>query len=203
MIFRRIDPPDLWSSPPIGFLILDFLGEFSWSSWFSWKVFWVFLIFLKWAGVVTMDDPPLVNHIHILRLLGTLIFLQFLLDLNKIWHEDGTWDSSIISERTPRSLCDSTIKALVMYIFLFLFFTSDALGLDDLYSRNVYVACPSLGQFTMMLQILSVPTTTMGCKTSTWSSPRIIHVLPSHLINQNNNSKIDPYFQLYRNQLGR
>ncbi len=49
---------------------------------------------------------------------GTLFFVQFLSDLHEIWHEGKCYlqrGPPIISATTPRSLCDSMIKALVLY----------------------------------------------------------------------------------------
>ncbi len=44
---------------------------------------------------------PLNYHIHILRPLGTLIFLQFLSDLHEIWHEGGPWDPNTVTKWPP------------------------------------------------------------------------------------------------------
>ncbi len=49
-------------------------------------------------------------HIHIVRVSGTLIFLQFLSDIHSI----RPISSFTISVITPLSLCDSTIEALVV-----------------------------------------------------------------------------------------
>ena len=68
-------------------------------------------------------------HIHILLVSGTLFSCHFWTGLDKSWQEDGPWDLKtakspsdgndipssyrLISARTPQSLCDSMIKALV------------------------------------------------------------------------------------------
>ncbi len=46
----------------------------------------------------------------------TLFFPQLWTDLDENWQEDGFCYFFTIRARTPRSLCDSTIKALVLYI---------------------------------------------------------------------------------------